>query len=322
MTNRTGFCPLTHGDGSYYTHILGITVDWFIAIIGLPGIITAIYAVRRLVRPDCVTRVFVINLLISDLFQIAITVVFILSRFFDPTSPVFLTLRCLSRVIVRLGITASLGFMICISLERYLSVACPIWYRNQQTVRCSVVTAVCVWAASALYALLDFTFVQDPGKSLDIFSVILLMPALPLMVLIPLTYKALQHCRSIQQGEFRKIIGALALVLGIYMLLFLPFCIRNLYCLVAISHHNLCQNELSLVTTSALLYLSPLADPFLYIFMRRDVRNFLDISLWHRGILRQVVCHGSDRSEEEFRQTAESSVRQTQNMGNSPHDIE
>lgn len=122
--------------------------------------------------------------------------------------------------------------------------------------------------------------------------------------------------------KFRKIIGALALVLGIYMLLFLPFCIRNLYCLVAISHHYTCHNNLSLVATSALLYLSPLADPLLYIFMRRDVRNSLNTSLCHRGLLRQVVCNESARPEEELRQTAESSVRQTQNMGNSLHDTD
>ncbi|XP_062408717.1 psychosine receptor-like [Sardina pilchardus] len=323
MTSGKDFCPLTETDPTYYTHILGTTVDWIIFIIGLPAIIAAIHALRHLVRADHVTPVFVINLLISDLFQIAITAVFILSRFFDRTLPVFVILRCISRLIVRLGISASLSFMVCISVERYLIVAHPIWYRNRRSVKSSMVIACGAWAACGLYALLDFTLVHNFNVSLKILTVILLMPALPLMMFCPLTYRALRHCRAIHQDERRKIIGTLALVLAIYMFIFLPFCIRNLHCLlVAISHNNKCQDDVSLVVTSALLYLGPLADPFLYIFMRQDVRNTLVASLCTGGPLRRVVCTGRSRgSEEESRQTAETSVRPIQDMGNSVEDI-
>ncbi|XP_048111268.1 mas-related G-protein coupled receptor member A6-like [Alosa alosa] len=323
MANRTGFCPLTHTDLIYYSHIFGITVDWIIFIIGLPGIIAAIYALRHLARADHVTPVFVINLLISDFIQIVITAVFILSRFFDSSLPVFVILRCVSRLIVRLGISASLGFMVCISMERYLTVACPIWYRNRRSVKSSVIMVCGVWAACGLYALLDFTLVQDFNVSLKILTVILLTPALPLMVFCPLTYRALRHCRAIRQDERRRIIGTLALVLVLYMFLFLPFCTRNLYCLLAaISNHNTCQDDVSLMVTSAVLYLGPLADPFLYIFMRQDVRSTRGVSLCTGGLLRRVVCSGRARgSEEESRKTAESSVRPIQDMGNPLQDM-
>ncbi|XP_062408729.1 psychosine receptor-like [Sardina pilchardus] len=323
MTNKTGFCPLTHTDLIYYQHIFGITVDWIIFFVGLPAIIAAIYALRHLVRADHVTPVFVINLLISDLIQIAITAVFILSRFFDRRLPVFVILRCISRLIVRLGISASLSFMVCISVERYLIVAHPIWHRNRRSVKSSMVIACGAWAACGLYALLDFTLVHNFNVSLKILTVILLMPALPLMMFCPLTYRALRHCRAIHQDERRKIIGTLALVLAIYMFIFLPFCIRNLHCfLVAIIHHSTCQDDVSFVVTSALLYLGPLADPFLYIFMTQDVRNTLVASLCTGGPLRQVVCSERSRGfEEESRQTADSSVRPIQDMGDSRQDM-
>ena len=73
MANKTGLCPLPQEEPAYYTHILGIIVDWIIILIGLPGIITAIYALQRLVKVDHVAPVYVINLLVSDLFQIAIS---------------------------------------------------------------------------------------------------------------------------------------------------------------------------------------------------------------------------------------------------------
>ncbi|KAL2097154.1 hypothetical protein ACEWY4_006361 [Coilia grayii] len=311
-TNRTGLCPLPQEEPAYYTHILGVTVDWIIVVVGLPGIITAIYALQGLVRADHVAPVFVINLLVSDLFQIAITVVFILSRFFDRMQPVFLTLRCISRIVVRLGITASLCFMVCISAERYLTVAHPIWYRYRRTVKCSVVISSGVWGACALYALLDFAVVHDQKESLKVFSVLLLLPALPLTVFCSLTHKALQHCRSIQQNESRRIMGALGLVLGIYAVLFLPFCIRNLYFILAAGSEHSTLEDTSLVVTSALVYLSPLADPFLYIFMRRDMRNALDILLSCRGLLRHMVNNGEARSEDKSQQTAEMSATHIQ----------
>ena len=192
--------------------------------------------------------------------------------------------------------------MVCISVERYLTVACPIWYRYRRTVKCSIVMSLCVWVICALYALLDFTLVQDLQESLEVFSVILLTPALPLIVFWVLTHKALKHCRSIQRDESRRIMGALGLVLGIYIVLFLPFCIRNLYYILAsVSKHNT-SHDLSLVLTSALVYLSPLADPFLYIFMRRDIRNTFGFSLCFWRLFRRA------RPEEESRQTAESST--------------
>ncbi|XP_036375371.1 ovarian cancer G-protein coupled receptor 1-like [Megalops cyprinoides] len=267
---------LDHFDPFYYNHPLGKAVDWLIIGVGLPAIGLAGYALFRLDRADYVAPVFVINLLISDLLQIAITAVFIASRYFDAEMAALRTARAVSRVIVHLGLAASLAFMLCISLERYLLVAHAVWHRSHRSVRLSVSLSLAVWAAALVYVVLEYMLSPDGAHSQVVFSVTSLLPAPFLVFSCVGTWRALRRSLSLQRGERRRVVGALALVVGIYAVLFLPFSLRNLcYALRGDSAPDQA-SILSSVATSCLLYLSPLADPFLYIFMRRDVRHALD----------------------------------------------
>ncbi len=267
-------------DSAYYTNTIGIVVDWVIFIVGLPEVSLACYALLCLLKKNRVAPIFAINLFVSDFIQIAITIVFIISRFFKATFFPFVAARCIARLLVRLGLTSSLGFMLLISAERYLMVAHPVWYRTKSTANLCILVSICMWTLSAVYSVLDYILFHT-RFSLFLFSIICLVPAPFLLGLFIATWKALNKSEAMrrQKRNKRKVLGALSLVLGTYIVLFLPFSFRNLYYSLKRDSATDAEDsvrDLSLVLTSALVYLSPLFDSFIYIFIRSDIRDTVD----------------------------------------------
>lgn len=269
-------------DPVYYTNTMGIVVDWVIFLIGLPEVCLACYALLYLLKKDKVAPIFAINLLLSDLIQIGITVVFIVSRFFDATFDPFVRARCFARLFVRLGLTSSLGFMLLISAERYILVACPVWYHTRNNSKLSILISVGIWIFSLAYATLDNVFlIKETRWSLLLLSIICLLPAPFLLGFFTATWKALNKSAAMRHDtkNRRRVLGVLGLVLGSYTVLFFPFSFRNLY--YSIKGDNASDAEdlfrdFSGVLTSALVYLSPLIDSLIYIFIRRDIRDTVE----------------------------------------------
>lgn len=263
-------------DSVYYTNTMGIVVDWVIFLVGLPEVCLSCYALLRLLKKDRASPIFAINLLLSDLIQIGITVVFIVSRFFDATFYPTIKARCIARLFVRLGLTSSLSFMLLISAERYLMVACPLWYFTKNSAKISILISVCMWTFSLAYSSLDYAFLIHTRFSLLLFSIICLLPAPFLVGLFAATWKALNKSTAMRHEteNRRRVLGVLGLVLGSYTVLFLPFGFRNLY--YSIKGDN-ASEDFSSVLTSALVYLSPLIDSLLYVFIRRDIRDTVEV---------------------------------------------
>ena len=95
----------------YYRNILGNMVDWVIFLVGLPEVSIACYALLCLLKKEKAAPIFSLNLLLSDLIQIGITIVFIVSRLFHSTfQPVITAFFCITEQFVRFGLTTSLGF--------------------------------------------------------------------------------------------------------------------------------------------------------------------------------------------------------------------
>lgn len=261
-------------DPVYYTNTIGIVVDWVIFLVGLPEVCLACYALLYLLKEDRAAPIFAINLLMSDLIQIGITVVFIISRFFDATFDPFVRARCIARLFVRLGLTSSLSFMLLISVERYLMVGCPVWYYTKSSAKLSILISGCMWTLSLAYSTLDYVLLINTRFSLFLFSIICLLPAPLLLGFFTATWKAL-HKSVAMRGETnnrRRVLGVLSLVLGTYTVLFSPFSFRNFY--YSLKDNNDTEDsvrDLSGVLTSALVYLSPLIDALIYIFIRRDI---------------------------------------------------
>ncbi|KAG8000305.1 G-protein coupled receptor 4 [Nibea albiflora] len=229
-------------------------VTYIIIGVGLPLILVGIYALYCQVRNSQVAPIYVINLLISDIIQLCCLTVRV-------KVPVDWNIQ-IQFIIYTYSLLTSVGFMVCIALERYLVVAWPLWYRFRRTIKTSVVVCVVVWIFPFVY-FLTFIFWVQTKVFLTVAAIYPLL-ALPLLIFfLGGTLKALS-ASTVPSDEKRRIVGVLVLVLLIYTLLFMPSVIMLLS---VESRKNFIFNLLSVI----FLRSSPLADLFLYVFMRKGV---------------------------------------------------
>uniref|UniRef100_A0A3B3C3Q4 G-protein coupled receptors family 1 profile domain-containing protein n=1 Tax=Oryzias melastigma TaxID=30732 RepID=A0A3B3C3Q4_ORYME len=236
---------ITYGcyEGEYAIYVSSL----FFAGVGLPLALVAIIALRS-VRADHVAPVYVINLLISDLLQLCCTVVFVATN---------QTKICeYFRHIFNYGLMVSICFMVIISLERYLTVAWPLWYRLRRNIRTSVKICIVAWLICLSLLIINALM----GELIILMACLLILPVPLFIFSLWGTVKALNRARSVQTDEKRRIIAVLVLVLIIYALLFLPD-------IIFLSS----KNKKVHVTAYIFLHFSPLADLVLYIFMRKGI---------------------------------------------------
>ncbi|XP_044228187.1 G-protein coupled receptor 4-like [Thunnus albacares] len=203
------------------------------------------------VQNNNVAPIYIINLLISDIIQFCCMIV-------DVAKP-DRNIHIAFSIIYFYSVLASVGFMVCIALERYLVIAWPLWYRFRRTIKISLVVCVVVWILPLVYALHLFFRILS---SHIIVTVFLLVPFPLLIFFLGGTLKSLSAAISVSSDEKRRIVGMLVLVLLIYTLLFLPSVILNLVEDARYNHtfHNV---------TYTILKFTPLADLILYFFMRK-----------------------------------------------------
>ncbi|KAG7228434.1 hypothetical protein INR49_007607, partial [Caranx melampygus] len=98
--------------------------------------------------------IYIINLLISDIIQLCSMIVLVAASEHD--------------IIIRIadftyfvGLMASVCFMVCVTLERYLLIAWPLWYRFRRNIKTAVVICVVVWIVILVFCSQCF-----PGLSL------------------------------------------------------------------------------------------------------------------------------------------------------------
>ncbi|CAJ1066822.1 G-protein coupled receptor 4-like [Xyrichtys novacula] len=230
--------------------------------IGLPLTLVTIYALYSLVRKDQVSPIYIINLLISDIIQFSIMIVWVLDPMEEIEEMEEMAVPFVDRI-YECGIMTSVCFMVCVSLERYLVIVHPLWYRYKRTIKTSVTVCVMVWVTTIVFNFAVFPWVDDSVVKLTI-SVFLLLPFPLLIFFLVRTLKALSASVSVNSAEKRRIVGMLVSVLLIYTLLFLPitvmFLVEGAGSDISFLARSLCR---------LLIRLSPLADLVLYIFIRK-----------------------------------------------------
>ncbi|XP_034722441.1 mas-related G-protein coupled receptor member A4-like [Etheostoma cragini] len=236
-------------------------VTYFIISIGLPLTLVAIYALYSVVRSDHVVPIYVINLLVSDLIQLCCMICDVVHPYLPMEKIVYVS-------VYNYSLMTSVGFMVCIALERYLLIVFPLWYHCRRTIRSTVVICVVAWVLPSLYPFFTLFLRNNFTVPQIIAFVFLLLPLPLLMFYCCASLKALSASVSILPEEKRRIAGTLVLVLLIYMLLFLPNVILILV--------DICTKKRSLTNTllymsSPFLKLNPLLDLVLYIFMKKGV---------------------------------------------------
>ncbi|XP_067361595.1 G-protein coupled receptor 4-like [Channa argus] len=211
------------------------------------------------VRNDHVVPIYIINLLISDLIQICSTT----AELAKPEK----SLVEYSSVIYLVSVTANIGFMVCVSLERYLVIAWPLWYRFKRNIKVSLLVCLIVWLFPLAPALLGTLTSFNKNT---IFAIFFLLPFPVLIFSVFGTLKSLSSAISVSSEEKQRIVGTLVVVLFNYTVFFLPLIV----CLISLSHTNTVDSVL-LVLSRIFIRISPLADLGLYIFMGKGAREKL-----------------------------------------------
>uniref|UniRef100_A0A3B4WYI4 G-protein coupled receptors family 1 profile domain-containing protein n=1 Tax=Seriola lalandi dorsalis TaxID=1841481 RepID=A0A3B4WYI4_SERLL len=216
------------------------------------------------VRNDHTAPIFIINLLISDFLQLCCMIV-------EVVQPEDLIITEIFLFIYIFGLMASVGFMVCVALERYLVIAWPLCYHFRRTIKASIVVCVVVWTLPLLI-FLPMVFLVDLVDMLIPFGVFFLLPFPLFIFFLGGTVKALSAAISVPLNEKRRIVAVLILVLLIYTLLFLPsiiwFLVEEVQC-----------NDALDVVSFMFVRFSPLADVFLYVFSRKGAVDKLLASL-------------------------------------------
>ncbi|XP_067367874.1 G-protein coupled receptor 4-like [Channa argus] len=240
-------------NGSSSTGFILDVVIYVIIAAGFLSVLMSIYAVFSLVRKHNTAPIYVINLLLTDLIQLCCRCVWMTH-----------TAKIIHKTFSYLyffGLLASVGFMVCVSLERYLVIRWPLWYRFRRTIKISLMVCVVVWAFPLIFFLLVY-FLGETYVSHTIFAVFLLLPFPLLIFSLVGTLKALSAAIRVPLDEKRRIVAMLVLVLLIYTLLFLPSII---WFLAENTRGNLSFKYLTLIT----LQFSPIADSILYVLLRK-----------------------------------------------------
>uniref|UniRef100_A0A665V2N4 Si:ch211-132e22.4 n=2 Tax=Echeneis naucrates TaxID=173247 RepID=A0A665V2N4_ECHNA len=184
------------------------------------------------------------------------------------------------------GVVSNIAMMLFIAQERHLLVAYPQCLGCCNSVRRSPIVSLLAWAAPfgvLALAVLKFNFW---------FAVALLSPFPFLLFFAVDSWRALICSRSntLTIERKRTVYGIAAICLN-YTLLYVPFILSIL--LEALSFKEAVR-YLGLVS-HLLLYLSPLVDPFLYIFMTRGFKE----------VLQALPCCSNCRKEQKMAPTVE-----------------
>ncbi|RXM31357.1 G-protein coupled receptor 4 [Acipenser ruthenus] len=263
--------------------------------IGLPTNCLALYGLYRLVRTDNALPVYVINLLLSDLLQISTLPLWIDYYSHGHVWRFGNTLCEITGVIFWICQSVSIFFMLCVALERYIAVSHPLCFRSQCRLKYTCLLCVFAWLLAILGITMSFQvgftntadwlcFEKYPSNKqfcvLRLGTITLCFP-LPLILLVGLyggTWRNINQAVSVTDCEKKKITKLLLLLVVIFVLVFGPYHIVGyvkFFGLMILG--DSCDYEARIFIYfqigMGILSLNSLLDPFLYIFVCRDVRK-------------------------------------------------
>lgn len=231
---------------------------WIVCLFEMPVVLLTLFALCFFIKSHSAALVYVIHLILSDLLQICFILVL-------TTELANATLWSAYKYCLIVG----LFFMACIAVERYILISHPHWYRSHHSVKMSCFISFIIWLVP-----LTFTNIEQH----DIFTMFsqclaCFIPYSVILLCFVGTWRGLSHAISLTSHKRKLILGSLSLVLLNYTFLILPLSITSL-CLMVLEHVTPFAFKVYLFC-HCLLYLNPLADCLLYLFMRSDVDNIM-----------------------------------------------
>ncbi|KAM4846306.1 mas-related G-protein coupled receptor member X1-like [Thomomys bottae] len=143
--------------------IILLWLNALLDVIGLAGNAAVIWLLGFRMHRNAIS-VYVLNLAVADFLYLSFDIIADLQKF----TTYFLYRNSYLYFIFQFGLihfyTAGLSFLSAISLERCLSVLCPIWYRCHRPRRASSVMCVLLWALCLLFVSLKFYYCETQKK--------------------------------------------------------------------------------------------------------------------------------------------------------------
>ncbi|XDV43893.1 hypothetical protein PO909_012282 [Leuciscus waleckii] len=206
------------------------------------------------------TPVFVIHLILSDLIQIISKLTHTITGSKDALKAYYYSL------------IVGLYFMACVAFERYLLVSHPIWYRSHHSLNVCCVVSVIIWFVPLIFAV-----IRSP-----LFLPIACLIPYPIIILCFVgTCRGLSRAISLTSLKRKRILGSLFLVLLTYTFLILPYIIIILILILTEGpFHSYKLFYIFWYLARYLVFLNPLADCVLYMFLRPHVG----------GLMKSVHC--------------------------------
>ncbi len=210
-----------------------------------------LFALCVLIKSNRIASVYVINLIFSDLIQIICILLFTTKL---DSAELTKAYDCF--------LIAGLYFMVCVAFERYLLVSHPHWYKTHHSLKLSCFVSLIMWFVPLIFYRLPECIACFIPYPIIIFCFVG-------------TCRGLSHSLSLTSLNRKLILGSLFLVLLTYTCLILPFVIMDFIDFyTCIDWMNMIFKKVDLFL-ECLLYLNPLADCLLYLFMRADVGDIM-----------------------------------------------
>ncbi|XP_071336050.1 uncharacterized protein [Trachinotus anak] len=230
-------------------------ISWLTFSFGLPAIALAIYALKNLSKDE------------------------------DMASGTFLSSNA-TDFIFYFGIVSNVTLMLFIAQERHLLVAYPQCLGCCTSIRQSPAVTLLAWAA-------PFGILALAVLKYNLWFAVALLSPFPFLLFFAVdSWRALMCSRSNPATpERRRTVWGIAAIWANYTLLYVPFILSVL--LEALSFKEAVR-YLGLVS-HLLLYLGPLVDPFLYIFMTKGFKE----------VLQALPCCQNSKQKEKMRPTVD-----------------
>ncbi|XP_041866854.1 uncharacterized protein LOC121655968 [Melanotaenia boesemani] len=226
---------------------------WFNICAYFPLTLVVICCLCYKARRDHVP-VYYINLIISNLIQLYSMRVWVTKENHD-------VINKLSLGVYVFSVMTSLGFRMCIALERYFVIVCPQLPCIRQ-IKGSVWVCVAVWGIF----LLTFPLLLFFGQAFTVLTLVFL-PAPVFIICLAGTLKSVLQtppaAASVPAEEKRRILGILVLLLLNYILTILP---APVMIIIGASHYFY-YDEIIQTIIVILILLSPFLDLILFVFL-------------------------------------------------------
>ncbi|XP_038170106.2 mas-related G-protein coupled receptor member B2-like [Arvicola amphibius] len=170
--------------------------------------------------------VYILNLAVADFLFLSFQFVNFLHLFLYSFYSIFIYIPNVFNVLPRLGYLSGLSILSAISVERCLSVLCPIWYRCRRPRHTSAVTCALLWAMSLLLTLLHWEacgFLLDSFDSFQCHTLNYITGSWPIVLFVVLCVSSLTLLVRIFCDSQRIPVTRLCVIIVLTVLFFLIF---------------------------------------------------------------------------------------------------